>query len=265
MTNQNNLRILLAHFSSYDQAKQACQSLQDLGISSDQIAINSDEKVAAAGSGLLQEKDESDKSTFSKWWDSLFGSDDREKHAERSKYETAIAQGSTVLRAVVPASTEDSAMRILNSAGATDIDQAASGTGGVRAYDHPAPASTGKIRATGLSPHPITPGVQSNGAGTAGAGTLAGNATASSALDSFSPEYGRHFETSMGGDNDFGALQPAYDYGYSQGGETRYQGRTWDEIEADLRAGYEQHYPETDWEAARTAVHQGWDKYSDKR
>jgi hypothetical protein len=209
MTNESNLRILLAHFSNNDQARQACRELENLGISSDQIVINADETMAAATgpSRLLNPETEGqEKSTFAKWWDSLFGSDNEEKHAERKGYESALARGSILLRAVVPGVLEDSAVRVLNGAGATDVDQAGT-AGGVRAYDHPAApsASTGEIRATGMSPRPITPGVQSNGAGTAGEGTLAGTSTASSTLDSFTPEYRKHFETQAGGeDEEFG-------------------------------------------------------------
>jgi len=58
------------------------------------------------------------------WWHSLFGDDDDD--TERTRYEGAIAGGSTVLRVTVPENLTDRAAEILNRNGAEDVDKLSS-------------------------------------------------------------------------------------------------------------------------------------------
>jgi uncharacterized protein (TIGR02271 family) len=53
---------------------------------------------------------------------------------------------------------------------------------------------------------------------------------------------------------------PAYNYGYSMAGDPRYSGRTFDEVEPDLRADYGQRYPNSTWERMKDSVRYGWER-----
>ena len=55
-------------------------------------------------------------------------------------------------------------------------------------------------------------------------------------------------------------MRPAYEYGYRRAGDTRYQGKSWDQVENDLRSDYETSNPGTHWEQAKSAVRYGWEK-----
>src|SRR5438309_6145246 len=93
-------RTLVATFNDYSTARQAARELEDNGVPSDAVHVDSNQKTAGAGSsGYANE--EHHQSGFSAWWNSLFGSDDGD--TERSGYETALRGGGTILRATVPA------------------------------------------------------------------------------------------------------------------------------------------------------------------
>jgi hypothetical protein len=109
------------------------------------------------------------------------------------------------------------------------------------------------------------PGVQSGFGTTAGAGTLAGEATASSAIQDFSAQdltsdYRRDFEQNYGSDSDFNSMRPAYEYGYRNASDPRYRGKSWDQVENDVRSDYERTNPGSSWERAKNAIRYGWDK-----
>ena len=57
---------------------------------------------------------------------------------------------------------------------------------------------------------------------------------------------------------------PAYRYGYEMAGNSRYQGRNFDEVEPDLRADYGSRYPNSTWERMKDSVRYGWDKLTRK-
>jgi len=107
----------------------------------------------------------------------------------------------------------------------------------------------------------------SGGGTTAGAGTLAGEATAGSAInaDDYSSDYRRNFEQTYGAGSDFESLRPAYEYGYRNASDPRYQGRSWSEIENDVRADYERSQPGSRWEQVKDAVRYGWEKVKGNR
>jgi uncharacterized protein YcfJ len=60
----------------------------------------------------------------------------------------------------------------------------------------------------------------------------------------------------QGRDYDFYA--PAYRVGYE--GRVRYDGRSFDEVEADLAADYAHHGDETTWDEVRPATRAAWDR-----
>jgi hypothetical protein len=55
-------------------------------------------------------------------------------------------------------------------------------------------------------------------------------------------------------------MRPAYEYGYRSAGDPRYRGRSWDQVENDVRSDYERTNPGGSWERAKNAIRYGWDK-----
>ncbi len=58
--------------------------------------------------------------------------------------------------------------------------------------------------------------------------------------------------------------QPAYRYGYDMASDPRYQGRSFEEVEPDLRKDYGRRYPNSAWENTKDAIRSGWNKVTGK-
>jgi hypothetical protein len=52
--------------------------------------------------------------------------------------------------------------------------------------------------------------------------------------------------------------EPAYHYGYTLANDSRYRGRDWTTIEADIRRDWSQRYPDSAWEEFKDAIRPGW-------
>lgn len=122
MANQTNDRVVVGVFDDYSTAQQASHELQNQGISSSDIQIQSNMRTGAAGYGG-SERHESDEGGFSGWWHRMFGTDDSSD--DHGHYSEAVRRGSAVLSVTVPESQVDTAVRILNQNGAVDIDRRA--------------------------------------------------------------------------------------------------------------------------------------------
>lgn len=59
--------------------------------------------------------------------------------------------------------------------------------------------------------------------------------------------------------------EPAYEYGYQSASEDRWRGRSWSEVEPELRSDYERRYPGSAWERMKDSVRYGWDKVTGRR
>jgi uncharacterized protein (TIGR02271 family) len=57
---------------------------------------------------------------------------------------------------------------------------------------------------------------------------------------------------------------PAYAYGTAASRDARYSGRSWDDVENDLRTDYSTRYPGGKWEEVKDSVRRGWEKVSAK-
>jgi uncharacterized protein (TIGR02271 family) len=57
---------------------------------------------------------------------------------------------------------------------------------------------------------------------------------------------------------------PAYRYGYDMASDARYKGRSFDEVQSDLRTDYGRRYPNSTWEKMKDAIRYGWDKVTGK-
>jgi uncharacterized protein (TIGR02271 family) len=58
----------------------------------------------------------------------------------------------------------------------------------------------------------------------------------------------------------FEQYQPAYQYGYTLANDTRYQGRNWNDIEADARTTWTQNNQGSAWEDFKDAVRHSWEQ-----
>lgn len=81
-----------------------------------------------------------------------------------------------------------------------------------------------------------------------------------SSTDDLTSEYRRNFKDTYGFDSDFETMRPAYEYGYNAADDSLYRNRSWDQVENDLRSGYERRNPSSAWNRARSAVRYGWEK-----
>ncbi|HJV28579.1 MAG TPA: YsnF/AvaK domain-containing protein [Aromatoleum sp.] len=85
------------------------------------------------------------------------------------------------------------------------------------------------------------------------------------AFEDYEPEYRQDYQAryaSQGGA--YEEYQPAYRYGYSLAGENRYRDRGWEDIESDVRTGWEREHPNT-WERMKLAVRHGWERVTGRR
>jgi uncharacterized protein (TIGR02271 family) len=62
----------------------------------------------------------------------------------------------------------------------------------------------------------------------------------------------------------YDTYEPGYQYGYTMASDPRYQGRSYDEVEPDLRSGYENRHPGGTWEKIKDSVRYGWEKTKNK-
>jgi uncharacterized protein (TIGR02271 family) len=78
-------------------------------------------------------------------------------------------------------------------------------------------------------------------------------------------DYRQHYIQTYGSETGFDTARPAYEYGYRSATDARYSGRSWDQVENDLRSDYERSNPGGAWERVKSAVRHGWEKVTGKR
>jgi uncharacterized protein (TIGR02271 family) len=101
--------------------------------------------------------------------------------------------------------------------------------------------------------------------GSRGRADYADDVRASGSRSDYDDDFRRDYETryaSAGGR--YEDYQPAYQYGYQAASDPRYQGRSWDQVESDLRSDYGRRYPDSAWERFKDAIRHGWDKVTGK-
>ncbi len=62
-----------------------------------------------------------------------------------------------------------------------------------------------------------------------------------------------------------GAHAPEYKYGRRMAGDPRYRGRSWEEVEPDLRRDYERAHPDSAWDKVRSAIRSAWESITGRR
>jgi uncharacterized protein (TIGR02271 family) len=89
--------------------------------------------------------------------------------------------------------------------------------------------------------------------------------TTTSAGD-YTDDFRRDFQTRYGTSGaTYETYAPAYDYGYRMANETRYKGRSWADVESDLKADYVRRNPGSTWEKVKDSVRYGWYKVTGQR
>jgi uncharacterized protein (TIGR02271 family) len=77
----------------------------------------------------------------------------------------------------------------------------------------------------------------------------------------YDDDFRRDFESRYAsGGGTYDDYAPAYQYGYQAASDPRYQGRSWDQVESDLRSDYGRRYPNSAWERFKDSIRYGWDK-----
>ena len=61
-----------------------------------------------------------------------------------------------------------------------------------------------------------------------------------------------------------GGYLAGYEYGCRMANDSRYRGRTFSEVEFDLRRDYEAQHPEGTWERMKESIRYGWDRPTQK-
>jgi uncharacterized protein (TIGR02271 family) len=75
--------------------------------------------------------------------------------------------------------------------------------------------------------------------------------------DDFRRDYQARYAASGSSYEDYA---PAYQYGSQAASDPRYQGRSWDQVESDLRTDYGKRYPNSVWDRMKDSIRYGWDK-----
>jgi uncharacterized protein (TIGR02271 family) len=92
-----------------------------------------------------------------------------------------------------------------------------------------------------------------------------GGATAQK-YDDYTEDFRRDFQSRYGTSGEsFDTYAPAYTYGYEMANDPRYRGRTFDEVEDDVRADYGRRYPNSTWDRMKDAIRYGWNRLTHPR
>lgn len=95
-----------------------------------------------------------------------------------------------------------------------------------------------------------------------GAGTAAGTTTGAADWATEDNYWRSNFASRpyVRADRGYEAYQPGYRYGFESA--KRYSGRKWNEVESDLRSGWDryEHRAQSTWENIKDAVRDAWDR-----
>jgi uncharacterized protein (TIGR02271 family) len=80
--------------------------------------------------------------------------------------------------------------------------------------------------------------------------------------DDFRSDYTTRYASQGGAYEDYA---PAYRYGSTLASDSRYSGKSWDDIETHARSDWESRYPGETWDRAKAAVRHGWERVTGRR
>ncbi|MHB8627505.1 MAG: hypothetical protein ACYDBJ_19820 [Aggregatilineales bacterium] len=79
-------------------------------------------------------------------------------------------------------------------------------------------------------------------------------------FETFDPDYRKHYDAHYANTEfTYSQFVPFYRYGYDLATDPRYASATWDEVETDIRPGWEALNPNSVWSNFRDAVRYGWE------
>ncbi|MBV9173461.1 MAG: YsnF/AvaK domain-containing protein [Chloroflexi bacterium] len=107
-----------------------------------------------------------------------------------------------------------------------------------------------------------TGGTRAAASGTvsSGAGTTPTTADWAAAMPAYRRRWEQQYGTSGGRWDD---VEPAYQYGYGLRDQSQYRGRSWSEIEPDVRRDWSRTHPDTPWDRAGQAIRDAWERATD--
>jgi uncharacterized protein (TIGR02271 family) len=80
------------------------------------------------------------------------------------------------------------------------------------------------------------------------------------------PDFRRDWQTRYGtSGGSYEEYRPAYEYGYRVASDPRYKGKSWSDVEENLKTDYMRTNPNSSWERFKGAVRYGWEEMTGKR
>ena len=115
------------------------------------------------------------------------------------------------------------------------------------------------VRHTEVDVQPITETTTDTSSTTTGTRTGTGTTSTGAAFDD--SDFRRDFQTNYGTSGaSYDTYAPSYRYGYDMASDPRYKGKSFSEVESDLRADYGRRYPNSTWDKMKNSIRYGWDK-----
>lgn len=182
---------------------------------------------------------------------------------EAKRYEGRVKEGGILLSVHCSTSEqEDRVEEILERTGAEDISATAEASADEEVRE--GARDTGR-RTT----EPVTSGAGTRmsgaGSGAMAAGVGAGTA-GTGAWSEYQADCRRDYETKYSQSGaQWNTMEPAYQYGHRMAADPRYRGRSWSEVESDMRASYVRDHPNSNWESVKDAIRYGWERVSGRR
>jgi uncharacterized protein (TIGR02271 family) len=97
------------------------------------------------------------------------------------------------------------------------------------------------------------------------AGTTTGTGATTTGASFDDSDFRRDFQTNYGTSGaSYDTYAPSYRYGYDMASDPRYKGKSFSEVESDLRTDYSSRYPNSTWDKMKNSVRYGWDKVTGK-
>jgi uncharacterized protein (TIGR02271 family) len=119
------------------------------------------------------------------------------------------------------------------------------------------------VRHTEVDVEPVTGTATGAGTATAPATGTTGTTGTGAAFDD--SDFRRDFQTNYANSGaSYDTYAPAYRYGYTMASDPRYKGKSFSDVENDLRSDYGRQYPNSTWDKMKNSVRYGWDKVTGK-
>lgn len=82
--------------------------------------------------------------------------------------------------------------------------------------------------------------------------------------ENYDTDFRQDFQNRYGSSASYEDYAPGYQYGFESASDPRYKGRSYGDVENDLRADYGRRYSGNTWEKMKDSVRYGWDKVTGK-